>query len=120
MQQKILADLTNPVLPQSLGGGTGSHTITEGGTIVGKLVSNIGGLFFLFAFFLAFLYLLTGGLSWLTSGGDKAKLETAKDKITNALVGLVIVAAAYAVFTLVGQFLGLNVKALLIPSFNGN
>ncbi len=113
---RYLVDLTNPVLPPSLGSGTKE----QGATIIGKLISNIGGLFFIFAFCLTFLYLLTGGLSWLTSGGDKSKLETAKDKITNALVGLVIVAAAYAIFTLVGQFLGLNVKALRIPSFSGN
>ena len=113
---RYLADLTNPVLPPSLGSGA----YTKGGTIIGNLISAIGGLFFIFAFCLTFLYLLTGGLSWLTSGGDKSKLETARDKITNALVGLVIVAAAYAVFALVGQFFGLDVKALLIPSFSGN
>lgn len=113
MEQQFLAQLTNPVLPPSLGsGGT-----EQGVTIIGKLISSIGGLFFLFAFCLTFLYLLTGGLSWITSGGDKSKLETARDKITNALVGLVIVAAAYAVFSLVGQFFGLDVKALKIPSF---
>lgn len=112
---RYLAELTNPVLPPSLGSGNNE----KGVIIIGKLISNIGGLFFVFAFCLTFLYLLTGGLSWLTSGGDKSKLETAKDKITNALVGLVIVAAAYAVFALVGQFLGLDVKALKIPSFGG-
>lgn len=116
MQQKILADLTNPVLPPNLGSGSNQ----QGATIIGMLVSNIGGLFFIFAFFLTFLYLLTGGIGWLTSGGDKSKLETARDKITNALVGLVIVAAAYAIFALVGQFFGLDIKALKIPSFSGN
>lgn len=111
-----LAQLTNPVLPASLGSGS----IESGGTVIGKLISNIGGLFFIFAFCLTFLYLLTGGVSWLTSGGDKSKLENARDKITNALIGLVVVAAAYAVFALVGQFFGLDVKALKIPSFSGN
>ena len=112
---RYLAELTNPVLPTNLGSGS----ISQGGTVIGKLISSIGGLFFIFPFCLTFLYLLTGGLSWLTSGGDKSKLEVAKDKITNALVGLVIVAAAYAVFALVGQFFGLDVKALKIPSFGG-
>jgi hypothetical protein len=110
-----LAQLTNPVLPANLGSGG----ISQGGTIIGKLVSSIGGLFFIFAFLLTFLYLLTGGVSWLTSGGDKAKLTEARDKITNAIIGLVIVAAAYAIFALVGQFFGLDVKALKIPSFGG-
>ena len=115
MEPKLLAQLTNPVLPPGLGSGTNE----QGAIVIGNLVSAIGGLLFLFAFLLTFLYLLTGGVAWVTSAGDKSKLETARDKITNALVGLVIVAAAYAVFSLVGQFFGLDVKALKIPSFGG-
>ena len=100
---RYLADLTNPVLPPSLGSGA----YTKGGTIIGNLISAIGGLFFIFAFCLTFLYLLTGGLSWLTSGGDKSKLETARDKITNALVGLVIVARHTPYLHLLVNFLDL-------------
>jgi hypothetical protein len=113
---KTLAQLTNPALPPSLGSGD----YTRGGTIVGILISNIAGLLFLFAFLLTFLYLIMGGIAWITAGGDKGQLETARNKITNALMGLVVVAAAYAVFTLVGQFFGLNIQALKIPSFSGN
>jgi len=115
MESKLLAALTNPVLPTNLGSGTNE----QGVTVVGSIISSIGGLFFIFAFCLTFLYLLTGAVAWITSGGEKAKLEEARNKITNALVGLVIVAASYAVFALVGQFFGLDVKALKIPSFGG-
>lgn len=108
-----LAQITNPVLPDALGKGS----TEQGGTVIGKLISNIVGLLFMFAFLLSLLYLLMGGLQWITSGGDKAQLESARNKITNAIVGLIIVAAAYAIFTLVGQFLGLDVANLHIPSF---
>jgi len=111
----LLADLTNPVLPASIGAGD----YTKGGSILGLLVSNITALLFIFAFCLTLLYLLMGGLQWITSGGDKGQMETARNKITNAMVGLVIVAAAYAIFILVGQFLGVDIKALRIPSFGG-
>ncbi|MFH0749888.1 MAG: hypothetical protein V1917_03165 [Candidatus Gottesmanbacteria bacterium] len=110
-----LAELRNPVLPPALGSGS----TERGGTIIGSLISNIVGLLFIFAFLLTLLYLIMGGIQWLTSGGEKAQLEQARNKITNALVGLVIVAAAYAIFTLVGQFLGIDIKALIIPSFKG-
>lgn len=117
MKPTFLAQITNPVLTQP---GFGSGTNDQGVSVIGKIISAVAGLFFLFSFFLTFLYLLTGGVSWLTSGGDKAKLAEARDKITNAIIGLVIVAAAYAIFALVGQFFGLDVKALKIPSFSGN
>jgi len=104
--------IRNPVLPA-----LGSGDISKGGTILGLLVSNIAQLLFIFAFFLAFLFLIMGGLQWITSGGDKSQLEQARNKITNALIGLIIVAASFAIFTLVGQFLGFNASALKIPSF---
>lgn len=114
MHHHRLAQLTNPVLPPALGSGD----YTRGGSIVGKLISNIAGLLFLFAFLLTFLYLIMGGIQWITGGGDKAQMETARNKITNAIVGVIIVAAAYAVFVLIGRFFGLDINALKIPSFN--
>lgn len=107
-----LAELTNPVLPTSIGSSPATGT-----GVVGKLITNVVGLLFIFAFLLTFLYLIMGGIQWITGGGDKAQLEQARNKITNALVGLVIVAAAYAIFTLVGQFFGIDIKALKLPSF---
>lgn len=112
---RLLAQITNPVLPPSLGGGTSPST-DMGGKAVGAIISNIVGLFFIFTFLLAFLYLLTGSWSWITSGGDKAALESARNKITHALIGLVIVGAVWAIFKLVGQFFGLDIQALPIPT----
>lgn len=102
---KFLAQLRNPVLPESLGGGT-APDYTRGGEVIGSLVGNIVGLIFIFSFFLTFLYLLTGAMAWVTSGGDKASLEAARNKITHAIVGLLIVAATWAIMTIVAQFIG--------------
>ncbi|MFZ5845724.1 MAG: hypothetical protein ACOY0S_04700 [Patescibacteria group bacterium] len=105
---KALAQLTNPVLPPSLGGGTSPST-ELGGQAIGKLISNIVGLIFIFSFLLAFLYLLTGSVAWITSGGDKAGMETARNKVTHAIVGLIIVGAAWAIMVLVQNFLGVTI-----------
>lgn len=101
----LLAQLRNPVLPELLGGGT-SPDYTKGGEVVGSLVGNIVGLIFIFTFFLAFLYLLTGAMAWVTSGGDKSSLEAARNKITHAIIGLLIVAATWAIMSIVAQFVG--------------
>lgn len=109
----ILAQLRNPVLPQGLGQGT-----TEtGGQSVGILIGNLIGGIFIFSFILAFFFLLTGGISWITAGGDKAQLEAARNKIIHALMGLIVVGAGWAVFTLVGQFLGIEFPMLELPTF---
>lgn len=112
---KVLAQLRNPVLPDLLGGGS-SPRVESGSVAIGKLIGALIGAILTFSFILAFIYLIMGGLSWVTSAGDKSKLETARNKITHALVGLIIVASTWAVMKLVGQFLGLNMPDLKLPS----
>jgi hypothetical protein len=58
---------------------------------------------------LVFIYLVWGGIQWITSGGDKSKTEEARSRITAALVGLAIVATAWAVIQLVSYFFGIDV-----------
>lgn len=112
----LLAQLRNPVLPDLLGGGT-KPTVEQGSVAVGSLIGNIVGLIFIFTFFLTFLYLLTGAMAWVTSGGDKASLEAARNKITHAIVGLLIVAATWAIMTIVAQFVGFkDFPTLPIPT----
>ena len=59
---------------------------------------------------LLLIYLVWGGVEWLTSGGDKTKIENARSKLTNALIGVAIIAAAYAVWTLALTFFGVDVS----------
>jgi hypothetical protein len=114
MITNLLAQLKNPVLPPVLGGGNAN----SGGQALGKLIGNLVGALFIAGFLLTFIQLLVGGLHWITSGGDKAGLEKARDQITNAIIGIIIVAATYALTTLVGRFFGLDLKALTIPSIS--
>lgn len=58
------------------------------------------------ALLLVFGFLIMGGIEWITSGGEKSKTESARNKITSAVIGLIVLAAAYAVFTLMLHFLG--------------
>lgn len=78
-------------------------------TDFGKLFSGAVALLLLVAFILAFFFLILGGISWLTSGGDKAAVEAARNKIISAIIGLVIVAAVWALFQLVGGAIGFNI-----------
>ena len=59
---------------------------------------------------IALLFLLiSGGLQFMTSGGDPKSMEAARHRITNALVGFIIVFAAYWIVQIVGNILGLEV-----------
>lgn len=43
------------------------------------------------------IYIVYGGFIYMTAGGDKEKITTAKKVMTNAIVGIIIVVAAYAI-----------------------
>lgn len=78
-------------------------------TDVGQLISSGVGAAILVSALLVFGYLVLGGIQWITSGGDKGKTESARNKITAALVGLAIVASSYAIMRIIGFFFGVNI-----------
>jgi hypothetical protein len=77
-------------------------------TNIGTLLSSLLNLVMIIAAILVFLYLVWGGIEWITSGGDKSKTEGARNKITAAVVGLIVLAASYAVLQLALNFLGFD------------
>lgn len=77
-------------------------------TNLGDYSSNIVGLMLTIAGIAAFVYLAYGGLTWILASGDKAKLEDARGKITNAIIGLGIVASSWAIFLVLNHFFGLG------------
>ena len=73
-----------------------------------QIVGGFINLLLLLAAIVFFFILVIGGIRWITSGGDKANTETARNQITAALVGLVIVFAAWAILQLIQVFFGIT------------
>lgn len=103
MISKALAQIRNPVLPSSIGDGS----TAAGGTAIGQMLEKIIGGMFVLGFFIAFIYLITGAFHWITSGGDKANLEHARNKIIHALIGIIVLASTWAIADFTAKFLGL-------------
>ena len=71
---------------------------------LGKLISTL-----LIVTALAFfLYFVLGGLQYIYSGGDKAGVEEAKNRITAAFIGFFIVVVAWAVLRLITYLFGIE------------
>lgn len=82
----------------------------EGATsAVEKLISNVLVVLTIVASIAFVLYFLLGGLNWITSGGDKGKVDKAKSMMTNGAIGLIVVAVSYAIVWIVGKALGIDV-----------
>ena len=45
---------------------------------------------------------ITGGLDFITSGGDKGKVQQATQKITMSILGLVVIAASFVIIAIIG------------------
>ena len=75
---------------------------------IGNIVTNLLDYLFPLAGILLLLYLIYGGFSLMVSGGDPKAVQGAKSKITNALIGFVIIFAAYWIVQLIASILGLG------------
>ena len=76
--------------------------------ILAKFFSGLVGLLLVMGTIWAFLQLLLGAFNWISSGGDKARLEAAQQKIIQAIIGLFLVFAAWAIFLVLLRFLGVT------------
>ena len=79
------------------------------GRIVNTFFSNLLGLLTAIAGLYFFFQIVTAGIAWVGAGGDKASVEAARSKIFNAVIGLVVVAAAWVLVGIIGQFIGFNI-----------
>ncbi|MCX6704292.1 MAG: hypothetical protein NTZ07_02490 [Candidatus Woesebacteria bacterium] len=74
------------------------------GSIIGAALTYIFGA----AGIALLIYLVLGGLQMMTSRGDPKAMQSAQAKITNALIGFVIVIFAYFIVQIFGQIFGLQ------------
>ncbi len=77
-------------------------------TSIGDLINDILPLIYSIAGILLLLYLIMGGLGLMTSAGDPKKVEASKHRITNAIIGIVIIFASYWIIQLVSTLLGVE------------
>ncbi|OGY24065.1 MAG: hypothetical protein A2172_00780 [Candidatus Woykebacteria bacterium RBG_13_40_15] len=103
----LLAIAASPALAQTEFKFTAPANIPS----LGEMLSNILVLLFFFAALLAFVFIVIGGIQWITAGGDKQAAASARDRITAAVIGLVIVVAAFAITVLITSALHINIFA---------
>lgn len=91
---------------EKLQGETGLST--EYNTL-GDVVSGLLPYIFVFGGILMLLYLIYGGLHLMISRGDPKAVQEAKGKITNAIVGFLIIFASFWIVQIIGRVFGIEV-----------
>jgi len=68
---------------------------TKVGKLIGTVLAFVGVLFL--------ILMIYAGLMWMTAGGNEQTVDKSKTLIINAIIGLVIVLAAYGLTSFVGN-----------------
>lgn len=93
IQQVYAYDISNPTPFENFGG------------LLTTLVPNI----FILAGLLTFFYLIFGGFKYMTAGGDEKAVTSAKNMITNAAVGLIIIFCAWWIMHIIEIVIGVSI-----------
>jgi hypothetical protein len=109
---------SDPCSPGSLGGGEGRLINPALGSIL-AYASGVGffrcflpslvALAFVIGITVFFFVLLIGAVQWMTSGGDKAKVEAARSKVVHAIIGLIILLSIFVAISFIQHFFGINI-----------
>ncbi len=108
----VFAQSNNVVVPQespllgrlkSVGTGAGYTATNETGAlaIVGAVINALLGLLGI----VFIILMLIAGYSWMTAHGDESKIEKSKDTLRSAIIGLIIIVAAFAIWKFVAGYL---------------
>ena|SRR6056297_2748554 len=97
--------VSNPTVNEALragdiGPGEGRATAflaSQTGSAIGTVLSFLGVIFLILT--------ITGGIMWMTAGGNTEQVAKARKLITSAVIGLVIIFAAYALTSFIGDIL---------------
>lgn len=79
--------------------GIGSFGVNNFINIIIRLIFILSTVIFVFM-------IITSAIQWLLSGGNKEAVTGAQKRLTYAIVGMIVLAIAFAIANLVGQFTG--------------
>jgi hypothetical protein len=107
--------LTNPAVPglQSLAP-VAADSGTRGASILGFYIALMIQTALALGALAVLLYMFLGAIGWITAGGDSGKIEKARDRIIQSVIGLAVLFSIVAIAAFVGPIFGLD---LLNPVF---
>ncbi len=74
------------------------------GSALGSIVTAIMAI----AVLAVFIFLVIAAFDYVLAGGDKGKLESARNKITQSIIGIIVLASVFVIMQIVQAFLHIN------------
>jgi hypothetical protein len=91
------ASSAQAALPQQFGGQNIAPIVPSDGNLL-DLASKMVDTILIIISVVAVLYLIYGGIQYITAGGDADKASKGRVTITNAIIGIIIIIAAFAIY----------------------
>lgn len=84
-------------------------SIPQGGTdVLGPAIANGITIFIIIAIVLCLISIVRAGIQWTASSGDKAKVASARSRLTWSVIGLIVVLSAFFIVNVLGSFFNVN------------
>lgn len=109
MKDKLLAQLQLPG-GDDIDAPSGVPTASGDGTLTNVISFIINSLMFV-GIVAALIFLIIGGIKWITSNGDKEKLNSARKTIIFSIIGLVVIIFSFFIIQAINQILGVTTDA---------
>jgi hypothetical protein len=114
--QKVQAAISNPVIGQ-----LGTSENTAGG---GKFLTYVVTLWrtaINLAALVVLVFFVVGAFEWLTAGSDTKKVESARNRIMNAVIGMVLLVGSFTLLSFLSKVLfgsDFNLLKLTFPTYS--
>jgi hypothetical protein len=95
---------------------TPPESVVKAPSDAGKFMSAIISFIVVIAGVYALWQLLTGGLGYVTSNGDKAKVQESTQKMFMAILGLTVIGASFIIAAVVSKLLFGNSSVIFSPT----
>lgn len=105
--------INNPILNQNLQQMLQNQSAAS---FFNLFIPKLIGLSLIIGVLIFFFIMIIGAIQWISSGGDKNALEEAKKKITNAIIGIIILFSVFALLKVIENFFGISILTLDIGS----
>lgn len=113
----LLAAVTNPVI-----GNLGSNaTEASSGLIFAKYFVSLWRAFISIGALAVIIFFIWGAFEWMTAGGDTKGVQSGRQRITNAVIGLILLVSSFTIVGILGTLIfgeGFDILAITFPSPN--
>lgn len=86
-----------------------------GEVTVGYLVAAFLRLAYMFGSLMVLVFFIWGAIEWMTAGGDPEAVKRAQARLTNAFIGLALLAGTYLIAVILGTILHINLLEIVLP-----